>query len=249
VNKGSAQALTSQYMDLVHNGTMTINKKEIYKTLKQAVADFNALETHDRDLPKVGILGEIYVKYNDFGNHGVAGWLLNQDIEVVVPPLLEGFTGWFVTVKAQVESNLKRRNLLWLLSVPLYLYLQNFLNNVEKILQGYKHYHPFHSIKEVGEYARDIVSLNHQYGESWMIAGGVGSFVHSGVNNVLCLQPFGCIANHVVAKGVQNRMKEVYPDLNILFLDTDAGVSEVNFFNRMHFFVNHARETLAAQLS
>ena len=59
--------------------------------------------------------------------------------------------------------------------------------------------------------------------------------------NVLCLQPFGCIANHVIAKGVQKRLQEKYPQLNLLFLDADAGVSEVNFFNRMHFFVNHAR--------
>lgn len=59
---------------------------------------------------------------------------------------------------------------------------------------------------------------------------------------MLCLQPFGCIANHVIAKGVQKRLQEKYPRLNLLFLDADAGVSEVNFFNRMHFFVNHARE-------
>jgi len=59
---------------------------------------------------------------------------------------------------------------------------------------------------------------------------------------VLCLQPFGCIANHVVAKGMEKRMKELYPQLNLLFLDADAGISEVNFFNRMHFFISHAKE-------
>ena len=73
------------------------------------------------------------------------------------------------------------------------------------------------------------------------IAGEIASFVRDGVQNVLCLQPFGCIANHVIAKGVQKRLKEKYPQLNLLFLDADAGVSEVNFFNRMHFFVNRAR--------
>ena len=64
-----------------------------------------------------------------------------------------------------------------------------------------------------------------------------------GVPNVLCLQPFGCIANHIVAKGAEKKMRELYPQLNLLFLDADAGVSEVNFFNRMHFFLNHAKES------
>jgi predicted nucleotide-binding protein (sugar kinase/HSP70/actin superfamily) len=87
------------------------------------------------------------------------------------------------------------------------------------------------------------LSLNHQYGEGWLIAGEVASLAHDGVQNVLCIQPFGCIANHVIAKGVQKRLQEIYPQLNLLFLDADAGVSEVNFFNRMHFFINHARSS------
>ena len=75
-----------------------------------------------------------------------------------------------------------------------------------------------------------------------MIAGEISSFMKDGVSNVLCLQPFGCIANHIVAKGAEKKMRELYPQLNLLFLDADAGVSEVNFFNRMHFFLNHAKE-------
>ena len=90
--------------------------------------------------------------------------------------------------------------------------------------------------------AQEIVTLNHQYGEGWLIAGEIATFAREGINNVLCLQPFGCIANHVIAKGVHKRIKELYPQINLLFLDADAGVSEVNFFNRMHFFVNHAKE-------
>jgi predicted nucleotide-binding protein (sugar kinase/HSP70/actin superfamily) len=108
-------------------------------------------------------------------------------------------------------------------------------------MQNYRDYHPHHDIRDVAAKAQEILSLNHKYGEGWLIAGEIGSFARDGVTNVLCLQPFGCIANHVIAKGVQKRLQEIYPHLNLLFLDADAGVSEVNFFNRMHFFVNHAR--------
>ena len=108
-------------------------------------------------------------------------------------------------------------------------------------MQGYRHYRPRHPIRDVAKLAQEILSLNHQYGEGWLIAGEVASLAQDGVQNVLCLQPFGCIANHVIAKGVQKRLQEKYNQLNLLFLDADAGVSEVNFFNRMHFFVNHAK--------
>jgi len=65
--------------------------------------------------------------------------------------------------------------------------------------------------------------------------------VKAGVQDVLCLQPFGCIANHVVAKGVGTRLKGIHPQLNLLYLDLDAGASEVNLFNRLHFFINHVK--------
>ncbi len=73
-----------------------------------------------------------------------------------------------------------------------------------------------------------------------MIAGSIGTYMEDGISNVLCLQPFGCIANHVTAKGVEKRLRQHYPQLNLLMLDNDAGVSEVNYFNRMHFFINQA---------
>jgi len=108
-------------------------------------------------------------------------------------------------------------------------------------MQKYRLYHPHYDIQEIAWKAQEVVSLNHQYGEYWLLSGEIASYVKDGIHNVLCLQPFGCIANHVIAKGVQKRMKELYPQLNLLFLDADAGVSEVNFFNRMHFFINQAR--------
>jgi predicted nucleotide-binding protein (sugar kinase/HSP70/actin superfamily) len=108
-------------------------------------------------------------------------------------------------------------------------------------MQRFRLYRPHHDIRDIAREAKNIVSLNHQYGENWRIAGEIASFVKDEVPNVLCLQPFGCIANHVVAKGMQKRMQERYPQLNLLFLDADAGVSEVNFFNRMHFFISQAK--------
>jgi predicted nucleotide-binding protein (sugar kinase/HSP70/actin superfamily) len=119
--------------------------------------------------------------------------------------------------------------------------LRSYLKEVHDVMKNYRRFHHHTDIEDVAKNAQEILSLNHQYGEGWLIAGEVASFVKNGIPNVLCLQPFGCIANHIIAKGAEKKMKEMYPQLNLLFLDADAGVSEVNFFNRMHFFVNHAK--------
>ena len=119
--------------------------------------------------------------------------------------------------------------------------VQAFLDDVAAVMGGFRYYRPHHTIQDIAQKAQEIVALTHQYGEQWLIAGEIGEFVKDGVQDVLCLQPFGCIANQVVAKGVAKRLKEKYSRLNLLFLDLDAGVSEVNYFNRLHFFINHAK--------
>jgi predicted nucleotide-binding protein (sugar kinase/HSP70/actin superfamily) len=154
---------------------------------------------------------------------------------------LEFFASGIIHTEHSVKTNLARRDLTWLISLLSKQVLRNYLNEVHEVMKHYRRFHHHTDIEDIAKNANQILSLNHQYGEGWLIAGEVASFVKNGISNVLCLQPFGCIANHIIAKGAEKKMKEMYPQLNLLFLDADAGISEVNFFNRMHFFVNHAR--------
>ena len=239
--KGASIEIVNKYMKPFWDGEIPLEKVVLLEKINQAVNDFNALRVTEKDYPKVGVVGEIYVKYNAFSNNYVTNWLMEQGIEVVMPTFLEFFASGLVVLDNSVKTNLKRPSLLWMLSFLGKKILRNYLDEVDGIMQKYRHYRPYHDIQDIARKAQEIVSLNHQYGEGWLIAGEIGSFVKDGVHNLLCLQPFGCIANHVVAKGMEKRMKELYPQLNLLFLDADAGISEVNFFNRMHFFINHAR--------
>jgi predicted nucleotide-binding protein (sugar kinase/HSP70/actin superfamily) len=222
-------------------GKIPTEKKALLAALERAVADFNAIEVDNKVYPKAGIVGEIYVKYNPFSNNNAAQWLMEQGVEVVMPTFLEFFAGGLIHTEQSVKTNLERHDMLWLLCLLGKQVLRNHLNEVHRIMKKYRRFHRHPDIETVAKNAEEILSLNHQYGEGWLIAGEVASFVKNGINNVLCLQPFGCIANHIIAKGAEKKMKEMYPQLNLLFLDADAGVSEVNFFNRMHFFVNHAK--------
>ena len=239
---GEARKKADKYLQPYNNGTIEISRQTLFDTLTKAVEDFNTIPTTNQKFPQAGIVGEIYVKYNAFSNNDVAQWLMSQGIEVVLPPMLEFFSGGLISIVNGVKTHVKRPDALWLLSFLGRRLIDNFLGNVGEIMSGFRYHRTHHRIQDIAKKAQEITSLNHQYGEGWLIAGEVATFVNEGVNNVLCLQPFGCIANHVIAKGVYKRIKELYPQVNLLFLDADAGVSEVNFFNRMHFFVNHAKE-------
>jgi predicted CoA-substrate-specific enzyme activase len=240
-SKGAAQEIADKYIDAYMTGRIPLTKAGLLASLEQAVDDFNNIETASLSYPKVGIVGEIYVKYNAFSNNHVAQWLMEQGVEVVMPSFFEFFAGGIVCTEYEVKSKVKQRDALWLLAVLGEKLVQSYLRQFDSIMQQYRYYHHHHDIQDVAAKAQEILSLNHQYGEGWLIAGEIASFARDGVPNVLCLQPFGCLANHIVAKGVQKRLQEKYPNLNLLFLDADAGVSEVNFFNRMHFFVDHAK--------
>ena len=240
-HKGETQAIADRYLTAFMAGEIPVTKTGILETLERAVQDFNGVETFPGSHPRVGIVGEIYVKYNAFSNNHAARWLMEQGLEVVMPSFFEFFDGALISACNGVSTNVKKRDLLWLLTLLGQRLVGYFQREFSAVMQGYRRYHPHPDIREIASWAQEILSLNHQYGEGWLIAGEIAAYVRSGVPNVLCLQPFGCIANHVIAKGVQKRLQEQYPAANLLFLDADAGVSEVNFFNRMLFFVNHAK--------
>lgn len=243
VNPGQTQRLADEYMDLLKDSHLRLVPGEIQGVLKQAVKAFNALPLREGVFPKVGVVGEIYVKLNPFGGGGVVPWLMQQGIEVLLPPLTEYFTSTFVNLQVDVKSRLARPDWVWALSRLVERPVQNYIHKVDAIMESFRFFRPAHSIWHIAEKASQALDLSNHYGEGWLIPGEIGTLIESDVKNVLCLQPFGCIANHVVAKGIQNRLKTLYKDLNLLYLDCDAGNSEVNLFNRLHFFVHHARET------
>jgi predicted nucleotide-binding protein (sugar kinase/HSP70/actin superfamily) len=244
VRKGQAQETAEKYLGRLEDGRLPLKRSAALKQLTEAVDEFNQIETRAEPLPKVVVLGEIYVKYNRFSNFNVVPWLMSQGIEVLVPPLADFFATWFVSVKAQLENLTTRPSLLTRLSGILNRHFQSYLDDVGAVMQHYRYYMPQHSIHDLGKKAAQILSLTHQYGESWLIAGEISDYAEGGIPNVLCLQPFGCIANHVVAKGVEKRLRAVHPELNLLFLDSDHATSEVNYYNRLHFFIDSAREGL-----
>jgi predicted nucleotide-binding protein (sugar kinase/HSP70/actin superfamily) len=131
----------------------------------------------------------------------------------------------------------------WLIRklMPLfYRLLQRRITLFDRKMQAWRYYCRSETVFELAHYAGQILDLSNQFGEGWMIAADVASFDRQGITRVVCLQPFGCIANHIVAKGIERRLKLFYPRVNLLYLDIDGGMAEVNLHNRIQFLLANA---------
>ncbi|MFO7867886.1 MAG: acyl-CoA dehydratase activase-related protein [Bacteroidales bacterium] len=242
---GATKKITQDYLDNAAELVRLNNVDALLELLSQAVQDYNNLALDNCVRPQIGIVGEIYLKYNPYANLFVADWLVNEGIEVRFPDLLDFFVQEFVNTKVNEKNKFVTHGLGKKFFVSfLEKKLTSFTDKMEGIARGFKYYRPKHSIYQKAQHGSYIVDLANQYGEGWLIPAEISLFANEGVNNVVSIQPFGCIANHIIAKGVERKMRNMYPHLNILFLDFDGGSSKVNVFNRLHFMVEHAKKQM-----
>ena len=239
--KGSAKKLTDKYIAAVLPIVESNNVKAVIEKLKEAVIEFNNLDLKEGNLPTVGIVGEIYIKYSSFGHQFIVDWLIEQGIEVVIPPILDFFIQEFVNIDINKKSNLSKGSWSDLAFYFLEKKADKVIKKFEKVNSGFKYYRPFHKIRHMAKKASGILDLSAQFGEGWLIPAEIATFAEDKINNVISVQPFGCIANHVVSKGVEKRIKDLFPNMNLLFLDFDADTSEVNVLNRLHFMVENVQ--------
>ncbi len=238
--KGKSKDVKDKYIDLAKKMILNKDVSGMFDLLKDAVTEFNTISHSDRKFPQIAIVGEIYVKYNSFGHGYISDWLIEHGVEVIFPPMLEFFTQEFVNIKVNqkeglAEKSFKNNAILFFFEK----YINRYIFKTNRILKKYKFYKPFHDIHHVAQNAEGIVSLVNQFGEGWLIPAEIGAFAKEGVNNIVSVQPFGCIANQIISKGVEKRIKDLYPNMNLLFLDFDDGASEVNVLNRLHFMLTN----------
>lgn len=244
VNKGEAKALFDKYTELATKEIMNNSTKGIFKLLEEAVIEFNKIEINDGFYPRIGLVGEIYVKYNSFAQQNVANWLAEQGVEMCIPPIADFFMQTFVNIDSNKQNNLVKATFTDFFLKFTEMYANKLIRKANKIMDKYKFAANFHLIRDAAKEAEKIINLANQFGEGWLISAEITAFAEDKINNVISLQPFGCIANHVVSKGIEKRIKDLYPDMNLLYLDFDDGTSEVNILNRLHFMIKNVKEEL-----
>ncbi|MDR1201383.1 MAG: acyl-CoA dehydratase activase-related protein [Tannerellaceae bacterium] len=236
--KGETRKLFDFYIERGIEAVRKNSSKMILKLMEQAVADFNLLPVCERSYTKIGLVGEIFVKYNNYGQAHITEWLRDKGMEVSTPPILDFLMQYFVNSEVNIKNRVNKESLIYRFSRPVFLkFMDKRIRTIEDVMKHYRLYEPVESVFAKARYASEILDLANQFGEGWMIAAEVAAYSRSGVKRVVCVQPFGCIANHVVAKGIEKRLKKCYPDMSLLYLDIDGGMAEVNLQNRLHFII------------
>lgn len=205
--------------------------------IAKAAEEFDSI-VEDKEVPAVGIVGEIFLKFNPFAHQFLARKIIAKGCEVVPPLLSPFFLQEFVNVIASKHLGLKCSNVPDFLVKSIYSLIWRREKKINRLASRFRYYRPFTNIFDDAKEVNGVVSLAAQFGEGWLLPSDIISLVRQGVNNVASLQPFGCIANHIVSKGIEKKLKKMYPQLNLVSLDFDSGVSAVNVTNRLLLFID-----------
>ena len=240
VNKGETDKLVDKWVTELVNSNIGII--DFTKKAKRIIADFEQIKVNDEKRIKVGIVGEIYIKYAPLGNNCLEEFLFDEGTEAVVPGLLD-FIIFMCDHHIEDTKLYKVRYKKFLLSSALKSFLISMQNKMIKVVSE-SHYNPPSHFGRTKALAAKYVSPGNKMGEGWLLTGEMLELIHSGVKNIVCAQPFGCLPNHIVGKGMIRKIREVHPEANIVAIDYDPGATKVNQENRIKLMLSTARELL-----
>ncbi|MDO5146936.1 MAG: acyl-CoA dehydratase activase-related protein [Eubacteriales bacterium] len=241
--KGSANHLHEVWKKRCIKSLEKANYLEFRKNVKNIIRDFDTLPITDERKPRVGIVGEILVKFLPDANNHLVEFLESEGAEAVMPDLLDFmfYSLYNANFKSEYLGKSSRTARLCNAGIQVMELYRGF---IRKELEKSSRFDPPPHIKTLAEYANPIVSLGNQTGEGWFLTGEMVELIEGGATNIVCTQPFACLPNHVVGKGVIKELRRNYPHSNIVAIDYDPGASEVNQINRIKLMLATAQKNL-----
>ena len=240
--RGSTQRMYDKWMERAKEDLCKGNYFTFRRNVKAIVKAFDALPI-DEELwkPKVGIVGEILVKYHPVANNDIEKVLMKEGAEVVMPDLTDFFlyTAYDAVVKQKLLAGTRKEKFFSQIFIQM---IEFFRSPMRHALEKSRHFRAPRSIGETAKLAERHVSLGNMAGEGWFLTGEMVKLIEEGVPNVVCLQPFGCLPNHITGKGVLHELRASYEGSNFVAIDCDAGSSEVNQLNRLKLMLAVAKE-------
>ena len=245
VNKGETQKLFDSWMKKCKELLVKSNNKEFKQSIYDIVNDFEKIELDTSiEKPKVGIVGEVLIKYHPFGNNFVADLLEKEGAEVILPDFM-GFVKFMATHKITFNNLLntnKTSSKIMKAAIHLIDILEKDLKTA--LASSKKNYLPPCDIWHLEDKVKDVLSIGNQTGEGWFLTAEMIEYIEHDIPNIICVQPFACLPNHVVGKGVIKTIREKFPDANISPVDYDPGASETNQANRIKLLMTVAKDNL-----
>jgi len=224
--------------------TTGLNLPKVQRMAVDMIRDFDSIPIREERKPRVGIVGEILVKYAPAANNYLVDLLEQEGAEANVPDLM-GFMLYCFYNQVYKAENLGTSKKTAMLSTIGIRAIEASLAPINRAYKKSRHFDPPASIYQLVKYAEPIVSIGNETGEGWFLTGEMIELIHSGVENIVCIQPFGCLPNHVVGKGVIKHIRSLYPMANIAAIDYDPGASEVNQLNRIKLMLATAGKNAA----
>lgn len=250
VNKGESMALVEDWSAKISK--MLIDGRgytleELDENLQKITKSFSKIELNKVPKVKVGIVGEIYVKYSKMANNGLEDFLAEQDCEVCVPGLM-GFAAF------KVDNRIEDIKMFGGNSIKLKVcqMLLNYVKKVERLMiEAAKKYgfEPPHEYAHTKELVKGVIGYGSKMGEGWLLTAEMLELAETGYENIVCTQPFGCLPNHINGKGAIRKIKEIKPNANIVTIDYDPGAPKVNQENRIKLMLAVGKEQLEKQIA
>ena len=245
VEAGSAQALADRWVEKLakkmgKGGRIT--GKQVRQDYRAILEEFAAIELQRHDAVKVGIVGEIFVKYSPLGNNRLEEFLVGEGAEVVVPGLVD--FGLYCVYNNVLDHELlgRGRKLTYWIYRLVYGWICGMKNDLIAAIQEHGVFDAPSPFEQTVELGRDYIHPGVKMGEGWLLTSEMLELSESGVKNIVCTQPFGCLPNHICGKGMMKPIKERNPGVNIVAIDYDAGATKVNQENRLKLMLANARE-------
>jgi len=242
---GSANALHEKWKArcIRSLSTKAANMMVFGRNIRGIIRDFDTLPRLYVEKPKVGIVGEILVKFSPLANNHIVELLEAEGAEAVMPDLMDFLLYCFYNSNFKAEHLGGKQSSAWLCNLGISL-LEFLRRTARRELEKSKHFTPPSHIRDLAHMAKDFVSLGNQTGEGWFLTGEMLELIHSNVKNIICTQPFGCLPNHIVGKGVIKELRRRHPGANIIAVDYDPGASEVNQLNRIKLMLATAQKNI-----
>lgn len=240
---GSANILYEKWVIKCKEAIKSGSFKLFTDNIKKIVKDFDTLEITDEQKPKVGLVGEILVKFHPTANNGIVDIIEKEGAEAVMPDLTD------FLLYCAYDANFKYKKLSGsikklLINNAAISGIEYYRNAMKKALKKSERFHPPSTIYDLAKSASEILSLGNQTGEGWFLTAEMIELINSGAKNIICMQPFACLPNHVTGKGMIKELKRRYPEANITAVDYDPGASEVNQINRIKLMLSVAFKNL-----
>ena len=245
VAKGVTEKLTSHWTDrlvAMFGHGQGLGKSDMKKVMTDIAADFAKIDRQSPQKTRVGIVGEIYVKFAPLGNNGLEEFLLSEGCEPVVPGLTD-FMIFKINNRVVDVDLYKGYKLKKLLAGIFQKYLEDLQEIMIDAVKTQPCFRPMGRFSDLQQLIKGYLGYGNKMGEGWLLTAEMLELIHTGTKNIVCTQPFGCLPNHVVGKGMIRVLKDDYPDSNIVAIDYDPGATKINQENRIKLMISNAGRT------